>query len=93
MRKTKAQRAKSISNSARKYGSQGIVKCHHPARSPRVMIQSATTPTAAPPINALPMRRGVARVRKARPARITRYIPLRRWSCCVVMLESFLAMT
>src|SRR5262245_47845717 len=49
-------RAESISTSVRKYGSQVIAMCHHPARSPKAMIPSPTTPMAAPPAKAPTMR-------------------------------------
>jgi hypothetical protein len=58
--------------SVRKYGSQVIAMCHHPAFSPRATMPSSATPTNAPPTMAPAMRRGVAPVRTATTVRMTR---------------------
>jgi len=61
-----------------------IAMCHHSTLSPRTMIPSPTTPTAALPAKAPAMRRTVARVSKATTTKMIRYGALNKWSCSVV---------
>ena len=56
--------------SVRKYGSQVIAMCHHPALSPMATMPRSATPATAAPTKAPAMRRGVARVcARSRPGR------------------------
>ena len=71
IRKTNAQRVKSIHRSVRKYGSQVIAMCHHTGGRP--------APGQGPA-----MRRTVAHVRMATTIKMTWARALNRWSCCVV---------
>ena len=72
MRKMNPIRGEPISITVRKYGSQVIAMCHHPAFSPRAMAPSTTNPAAVPPAKVPAMRRGVARARTATTMNTTR---------------------
>jgi hypothetical protein len=73
MRKMNPHGIVAIHISVRKYGSQVIAMCHHPALSPMATMPRSATPETAAPTKAPTMRRGVARVRTATTARMTRY--------------------
>ena len=73
MRKRKPHGIIPIHMSVRKYGSQVITKCHHPAFSPMAIMPRPAPPMTAPPAKAPARRLGVARVITTTTARMARY--------------------